>query len=154
MQEQQPQEAGMATPTSEPSTATPSTNNGPKPPIKQNRKQRRALQAFDRKMKSYSKMATKDRLDCFHHLTAWKDRESQRKNRMTDEQINSVFRVALARLFKGKEIIRKRKKVLFPEQLTAIVRNVKKGFKYKSDVAPAAAPLTPTPETAVAPAEG
>lgn len=142
MQEPQ-QETGMATPTDQPSTASPSTNQ-PAPNRKPNRHARRAMLALQVRGQKLAARASKDRLQKFNKLTTWKDREALRKNRMSDEQIASVFRVALDRIFKGKEIVRKREKVSFDEQLRAIIVNVKRGMKYKSDVAPAAAPATET----------
>ncbi len=104
---------------------------------KPNRRQRRQMNAVQRKMNAKTMLASHARLSDFKKLTSWKDKELLRKNRMTDDQIASVFRVALNRLFKGKEIVRKREKVSFDDQLQAIVLNVKRGFKYKSDVTPA-----------------
>lgn len=134
MQDQQ--ETGTATPSDQPSAATAATNEPPKLKRNPNRRERRSSMAIQAKYKRLFQIASNSRLAEFRKLTFWKDREVSRTNRMTDEQIASVFRVALARLFKGKEVVRKREKISFDDQLKAIVRNVKNGFTYKSDVAP------------------
>jgi len=99
--------------------------------IKPNRKHRRATEAYQRKIQGLTAASQRLRLENFKVLSAWKD--SQKK--LSEAQVNSVFRVALSKLFKKSFA----SKAEFQVQLTAIIRNVRNGFKYKSDVEPAAA---------------
>lgn len=130
------QQTGMATPSDQPSTAqTPAEIKALV--SEPNRKQRRARAGYERKMKTISKIASNKRLDHFHVLTSWQDANAKSRKPLSTDQADSVFRVALSKLFKEKFETTQEFKV----QLTAIIRNVKKGFKYKSDVAPTPRPI-------------
>lgn len=121
------QQTGMATPSNEPSTEGGAIGNVPSAriPAKPNRRQRRFDQVVTRRQKSKSESATRQRLANFRVLQAWKDRAKG----LTPDQVDSVFRVTLAALFK-KEFSAQE----FEAKLNAVVRNVKNGFKYPADV--------------------
>lgn len=136
MQEQQ-QTEGMATPDG----AAPVSGKQiqPKEP-KPNRRMKRAQTAIKKKIHRAAERVQGRRLDNFKTLQQWK----QNAKGLTQEQTDSVFRVALAKLFKKDFADRGS----FEQQLKAIVRNVKDGFKYKADVAPMIpkeAPAEPAP---------
>jgi predicted helicase len=104
---------------------------------KLNRKQRRANESFSRRANSRAITEQQQRLENFRVLLAWKeDNQNELSSEEHKSQIDSVFRVALDRLFKGRKIVRNNQVVSFEAQLNSILRNVQKGFKYKNDIAP------------------
>ena len=135
MQEQQPQEV----PQQQADTSTKGGNEPAPKQVKLNRRQKRVFAAQKRKAASKAYQVSRRRLEHFKTLQQWKSEDGK----LTQEQKDSVFRVALAKLFK----IDFEKPGSFDRQLKAIIHNVKSGFKYKSDV-------IPQQEQAPQPAEG
>jgi len=90
-----------------------------------NRHQRRAMMALQLKAQKEQVGKSERRLVAFNKLQAWKDKEGQR-DKFTPEQINAVFKVAVNKIFKEDF----KEHMSFENRLSAIARNVKKGFVY------------------------
>jgi hypothetical protein len=98
---------------------------------KPNRRERRASLAISARQERAANKANERRMKCFQTLSDWKA-DAAASNKVSQEQIDSIFRVGLNKLFR-KDF---KERGSFERQLSAIINNVRKGFKYKADVAP------------------
>jgi hypothetical protein len=118
-----------ATDTESPAGNAPRADNDP---YRYNRRTRRAMRKRNQMQATFMRQQQNKRLEYYKVIQEWKQRSN-----CTPEQQDSVFRVALSKLFKANFEKEYKTRGDFERQLMAIVRNVKKGFKYKADVVPA-----------------